>query len=422
MEDTTEVQRGIKAQEIEDGKKRYGRARKAFREALRYAAGGAVFAAIVAPSTIWAVRTLGLGRQDLAAHVNMEPTPIVERIDKSTPAYPFCTYIVQRGDTLSHIAAEELGDMSLYPAIAERNELADPSQIEVGQVLDICINGVPIGSSTGQEADVMRKLEQYQNESPTETPTETPAEVVKQKESVPKPQGEISEEVRKQLNDATTRVLIKGIDPGTGQEVRSSCTGVNVDSAGKITFSTHCVKKFMDENGVVHAEIKVGHPDWRWYDVENYRYTVENDVLVASLAGFEGDMGFVESGDHRNLRQGDTVFSFNYQTGRDTILIRRLVYVGEIQKTTQNGTLVSRLVFADNEPGIGEEDRMQGGSSGSLIFGADGRYLASHRGTYTKGVHDEAIALELERLGYSVDDSIVKLCYAVSEDVINGLK
>jgi nucleoid-associated protein YgaU len=48
-------------------------------------------------------------------------------------------YVVQRGDTLSKIAREFYGDMSLYPKIFEANRdiLDDPNKIKPGQRLRI---------------------------------------------------------------------------------------------------------------------------------------------------------------------------------------------------------------------------------------------------------------------------------------------
>jgi len=48
-------------------------------------------------------------------------------------------YVVQKGDSLSKIAAEYYGDMSLYPKIfdANRDILDDPDKIKPGQRLRI---------------------------------------------------------------------------------------------------------------------------------------------------------------------------------------------------------------------------------------------------------------------------------------------
>jgi nucleoid-associated protein YgaU len=48
-------------------------------------------------------------------------------------------YVVQKGDSLSRIAKEYYGDMSLYPKIFEANRdiLDDPDKIKPGQRLRI---------------------------------------------------------------------------------------------------------------------------------------------------------------------------------------------------------------------------------------------------------------------------------------------
>lgn len=45
------------------------------------------------------------------------------------------TYTVKPGDTLSKIARDVLGNMALWPAIAELNDLKNPDLIFPGQVL-----------------------------------------------------------------------------------------------------------------------------------------------------------------------------------------------------------------------------------------------------------------------------------------------
>ena len=45
------------------------------------------------------------------------------------------TYVVQPGDSLARIAREIYGDPQRYPQLQKANNLADPGQIWVGQVL-----------------------------------------------------------------------------------------------------------------------------------------------------------------------------------------------------------------------------------------------------------------------------------------------
>lgn len=56
---------------------------------------------------------------------------------------PITTYTVQRGDTLSRIARTVYGDAYQYPLIQKANNLSDPGQIWVGQVLVIPPRAAP---------------------------------------------------------------------------------------------------------------------------------------------------------------------------------------------------------------------------------------------------------------------------------------
>lgn len=47
------------------------------------------------------------------------------------------TYTVQPGDSLSKIARDVLGDMSLWPEIARLNNIANPNLIHPGQMLNL---------------------------------------------------------------------------------------------------------------------------------------------------------------------------------------------------------------------------------------------------------------------------------------------
>lgn len=44
-------------------------------------------------------------------------------------------HVVRAGETLSSIAAQELGDISLARTLADLNRLADPDQLSEGQLL-----------------------------------------------------------------------------------------------------------------------------------------------------------------------------------------------------------------------------------------------------------------------------------------------
>ena len=65
---------------------------------------------------------------------------MVEKVQNPAEDDPYAQYyVVQRGDSLSKIAKEFYGDMSLYPKIfeANRNILDDPNKIKPGQRLRI---------------------------------------------------------------------------------------------------------------------------------------------------------------------------------------------------------------------------------------------------------------------------------------------
>lgn len=53
------------------------------------------------------------------------------------PAAPNRTYTVARGDTLSKIAARQLGSAGRWPDIASLNGIRDPNRVTVGQVLKL---------------------------------------------------------------------------------------------------------------------------------------------------------------------------------------------------------------------------------------------------------------------------------------------
>ena len=66
------------------------------------------------------------------------PSDIVADIQVDNPNV-YATHTVQKGESLSKIAKHYYGDMMKYKQIfeANRNQLDDPDQIEVGQVLTI---------------------------------------------------------------------------------------------------------------------------------------------------------------------------------------------------------------------------------------------------------------------------------------------
>jgi nucleoid-associated protein YgaU len=86
-------------------------------------------------NAIWdAIKTVPDWRNDVVADLKVVPKP-----GASAPVSSMKTYTVKKGDTLSGIAREYLGDAKEYPRIFEANkdQLTDPDKITPGQVLKI---------------------------------------------------------------------------------------------------------------------------------------------------------------------------------------------------------------------------------------------------------------------------------------------
>lgn len=86
-------------------------------------------------NAIWdAIKTVPDWRNDVVADIKVVPKPGV-----SAPVSSMKTYTVKKGDTLSGIAKEYLGDANAYMRIFEANkdQLTDPDVIKPGQVLKI---------------------------------------------------------------------------------------------------------------------------------------------------------------------------------------------------------------------------------------------------------------------------------------------
>lgn len=86
-------------------------------------------------NAIWdAIKTVPDWRNDVVADIKVVPKPGV-----SAPVSSMRTYTVKKGDTLSKIAKEYLGDANDYMRIFEANkdQLTDPDMIKPGQVLKI---------------------------------------------------------------------------------------------------------------------------------------------------------------------------------------------------------------------------------------------------------------------------------------------
>ena len=86
-------------------------------------------------NAIWdAIKTVPDWRNDVVADIKVVPKPGV-----GAPVSSMKTYTVKKGDTLSKIAKEYLGDANDYMRIfdANKDQLTDPDMIKPGQVLKI---------------------------------------------------------------------------------------------------------------------------------------------------------------------------------------------------------------------------------------------------------------------------------------------
>lgn len=86
-------------------------------------------------NAIWdAIKTVPDWRNEVVADIKVAPKPGV-----SAPVSSMKTYTVKKGDTLSAIAKEHLGDANAYMHIfnANKDQLTDPDMIKPGQVLKI---------------------------------------------------------------------------------------------------------------------------------------------------------------------------------------------------------------------------------------------------------------------------------------------
>jgi len=86
-------------------------------------------------NAIWdAIKTVPDWRNEVIADVKVAPKP-----GAAAPVSSMKTYTVKKGDTLSAIAREYLGDAKEYMRIfdANKDQLTDPDKIMPGQVLKI---------------------------------------------------------------------------------------------------------------------------------------------------------------------------------------------------------------------------------------------------------------------------------------------
>ena len=86
-------------------------------------------------NAIWdAIKTVPDWRNDIVADIKVSP-----KATFASPASSTKTYTVKKGDTLSKISKEFLGDANDYMRIfnANKDQLSDPDKIQPGQVLNI---------------------------------------------------------------------------------------------------------------------------------------------------------------------------------------------------------------------------------------------------------------------------------------------
>lgn len=86
-------------------------------------------------NAIWdAIKTVPDWRSEVVADLKVVPAPGV-----GAPVSSMKTYTVKKGDTLSGIARDYLGDAKAYMRIfdANKDQLSDPDTIQPGQVLKI---------------------------------------------------------------------------------------------------------------------------------------------------------------------------------------------------------------------------------------------------------------------------------------------
>jgi spore germination protein len=91
-------------------------------------------------------------------------------------------YVVQRGDTLSSIAARH--GVS-YPQLAAYNNITDPNRLQVGQVIRI-----PLSTTPGEPTQTIPRS--YSSATPTPTPGSSSSSARRSSATVPFRQNEVS--------------------------------------------------------------------------------------------------------------------------------------------------------------------------------------------------------------------------------------
>lgn len=95
-------------------------------------------------------------RKWLEVKTTIAPPDTGKLVQQEVAPTEVINYVVQRGDTLSAIAAKYLGSASKYPQIAQENAIKNPNLIFAGQVLKITIGGEVTETPTeaeGKSAD-----------------------------------------------------------------------------------------------------------------------------------------------------------------------------------------------------------------------------------------------------------------------------
>ena len=71
---------------------------------------------------------------------------LIDQYAQGAHSHTMATYVVQPGDSLARIARKVYGDPHKYPQFQKANNLADPGQIWVGQVLIVPFDSEPAPS------------------------------------------------------------------------------------------------------------------------------------------------------------------------------------------------------------------------------------------------------------------------------------
>ena len=157
-----------------------------------------------------------------AGTVLLLPAPVA----RPAPVTTTHTYTVRPGDTLSSIAARELGDAERYPEIFEASkstvqpdgrQVTDPDMIDVGQVLAIPGTVVPVAAAA-DPAPIAATLEHETEPAPTAVvpePSQVPTSTYQAPEPVPAGAAQVdAPEQDDEENTTTAPWLLAGLTGG----------------------------------------------------------------------------------------------------------------------------------------------------------------------------------------------------------------